>query len=70
METSHTLLNPSPHTGIEAVMRCQDFGSMSKFFRVTTCVLKLVRVLIRVLNKEERSSQIADSHDSTEAKRL
>lgn len=71
-ETSHTLLIPGSSIGIGAVMRCQDFSSLSSLFRVTTYVLKFARALVRVLNKgsEDSQLQVADSPESDEAERL
>ena len=69
-ETSHTLLIPGPIVGIGAVIRCQDFSSLSRLFQVTTYVLKFVRELVRVHNKEGGSSTLADSPNFAEAERL
>ena len=63
-------LNPGPTVGIGAVMRCQDFSSLSRLFRVTTYVLKFARALIKVLNKGDGGYRTADLSDSKEAERL
>ena len=63
-------MNPGLIVGIGAVMRCQDFSSLSRLFRVTTYVLKFARVLVKVLNKGDGSSKMADLSDSAEAERL
>ena len=68
-ETSHTLLTPVSVTGIGAVMRCQDFSSPLRLFRVTTYVLKFARELVRALNKDGGGSQLHTA-DSDEAERL
>lgn len=66
---SHNLLNPSLIVGIGALMRCQDFSSLARLFRVTTYVVKFARMLVKALRGGGGSSE-PDLPDSAEAERL
>ena len=54
---THNLLNPDPVAGIGSVMRCQDFNSLTRLFRVTTHVVRFARMLVKALRKKNETSK-------------
>ena len=61
---SHSLLNPGSTPRIGGVMRCQDFGTLSRLLRVTAHVVKFLRALLKAINKGNNASSYSESTDA------
>ena len=65
---AHSLLMSTSPTGLGQIMDCERFGTLSRLLKVTTYVVKFVRMLKKKVRiTDENSAQLSDS---AEAERL
>ena len=67
----HSLLANDSTTGLQQIMKCEDYSSLSKLLRVTAIVLKFVRLLMsKVKSADHEKEPPGHPDDLTQAEKL
>ena len=67
--SAHGLLTTEPSTGLECIMRCEDYSTLSRLLRVTAQLLRSVKLFKRKNSSVENTSALS-AKEVAEAKKL